>query len=216
MSKHTKKKPSKDYKVVGPGGESPSGGKPERGQDVLNKAKKATPLDPNAQKQMKKAEKGGKGKAKDQKIKKIPGKMGSSPASKLVEKGYKRKTKKSKSSIVDRSVSGRIKKLKDMKDKAPNFYMIPGSKEKDTPGAFRDTPANAYMSAPSNMGHESPADFHGGKHDWSLISRGPGGKSGITDKPRKTTTKPTPKKDYTKDERGKRLAELIKKRDADR
>ena len=214
MSKHTKKKPSKDYKVVGPGGQSPSKKKPL--QDKINNAKRATPLDPNAQKQSPKAPKGKGGERPTKKIKKDPGKMGSSPAPKLVEKGYERKTKKSKSSIVDRSMSGRIKKLKDMKDKAPNFYMIPGSKEKDTPGAFRDTPANAYMAAPSNMGHDSPADFHGGKHDWSLISRGPGGKSGITDKPRKVTPKPKPKVDYTKDERGKRLAELIKRRDADR
>jgi len=139
------------------------------------------------------------------------------------EKGYERKTKKSKSSTVDRSISGRIKKLKDMKDKAPNFYMIPGSKEKDTPGTFRDTAPNAYMAAPSNMGHEavanmghetSPMDF--GHDKFKLISRGPGGKSGITDKPRKTIKKDTPKVDYTKDERGKRLAELLKKRDADR
>ena len=43
------------------------------------------------------------------------------PVSKLIEKGYTRKTKKTKSSTVDRSISGRIKKLKDMKDKEPNF-----------------------------------------------------------------------------------------------
>ena len=104
-----------------------------------------------------------------------------------------------------------------------------GSKEVNSPTVFKGpekvaqaggvnygTIANMGHDAPTNMAHGSPMDFHGGKHDWSLISRGPGGKSGITGKPRKTTTKSKPKVDYTKNERGKRLAELIKQRDADR
>ena len=39
MSKHTKKKPLKDYKVVGPGGQSKSKDKPL--QDKINNAKRA-------------------------------------------------------------------------------------------------------------------------------------------------------------------------------
>ena len=80
MPGHTKKK--KEAGKMGPGGENPKGGKPETAQDVMNKAEKATPLDPNAQKQMKKAPKGGKGKAKDQKEKEIPGKMKAVPKKK--------------------------------------------------------------------------------------------------------------------------------------
>ena len=80
MPGHKNKK--KEAGKMGPGGKSPKGGKPETGQDVMNKAEKATPLDPNAQKQMKKAPKGGKGKAKDQKEKEIPGKMKAVPKKK--------------------------------------------------------------------------------------------------------------------------------------
>lgn len=43
-----------------------------------------------------------------------------------------------------------------------------------------------------------------------LISRGPGGISHITNDPRKTTQKKTPKIDYTQDERGKKIAEALK------
>lgn len=103
-----------------------------------------------------------------------------------------------------------------------------GSKEVNSPTVFKGpekvaqaggvnygTIANMGHEAVANMGHEtSPMDF--GHDKFKLISRGPGGKSGITDKPRKTIKKDTPKVDYTKDERGKRLAELLKKRDADR
>ena len=78
-----------------------------------------------------------------------------------------------------------------------------------------ETVANMGHKTVANMGHEtSPTNF--GHDKLKLISRGPGGRSGITNKPRKTTKKDTPKVDYTQDERGKRLAELIKKRDADR
>lgn len=102
-----------------------------------------------------------------------------------------------------------------------------GSKEVNSPTVFKGpekvaqaggvnygTIANMGHDAPTNMAHGSPMDF--GHDKFKLISRGPGGKSGITDKPRKTIKKDTPKVDYTKDERGKRLAELLKKRDADR
>jgi hypothetical protein len=44
-----------------------------------------------------------------------------------------------------------------MESKTPNYSMIPGSREKDTPGNFRDTAPNNYMSA-VNMGHETPAN----------------------------------------------------------
>jgi len=44
-------------------------------------------------------------------------------------------------------------------DKSPNYKMIPGSREKDTPGTFRDTPVNKYMGAPVNDGH-SPIEKH--------------------------------------------------------
>tara|TARA_Y100000114_G_C11684566_1_gene290361 strand:- start:376 stop:762 length:387 start_codon:yes stop_codon:yes gene_type:complete len=43
--------------------------------------------------------------------------------------------------------------------KTPNYKMIPGSREKDTPGTFRDTPVNKYMEAPANMGHETVANM---------------------------------------------------------
>ena len=59
-----------------------------------------------------------------------------------------------------------------MENKTPNYKMIPGSREKDTPGNFRDTPANKYMAAPSNMGHDtvanmghSPMDKHEPGHE---------------------------------------------------
>ena len=37
-----------------------------------------------------------------------------------------------------------------------NYSMQPGSREKDSPGAFRDTPINKYMGSPVNYGTESP------------------------------------------------------------
>ena len=80
MPGHTKKK--KEAGKIGPGGENPKGGKPETAQDVMNKAEKATPLDPNAQKQMEKSSSSGKGPAKNQKEKKIPGKMKAVPKKK--------------------------------------------------------------------------------------------------------------------------------------
>ena len=45
MPGHKNKK--KEAGKIGPGGKNPKGGKPETGQDVMNKAEKATPLDPN-------------------------------------------------------------------------------------------------------------------------------------------------------------------------
>ena len=77
MPGHTKKK--KEAGKIGPGGESPKGGKPKTGKDIMDKAKKITPLDPNAQNKMPKGKKESKGKAKDQKEKKIPGKMKALP-----------------------------------------------------------------------------------------------------------------------------------------
>ena len=77
MPGHTKKK--REAGKIGPGGESPKGGKPKTGKDIMDKAKKITPLDPNAQNKMPKGKKESKGKAKDQKEKKIPGKMKALP-----------------------------------------------------------------------------------------------------------------------------------------
>jgi len=77
MPGHTKKK--KEAGKIGPGGESPKGGKLKTGKDIMDKAKKITPLDPNAQNKMPKGKKESKGKAKDQKEKKIPGKMKALP-----------------------------------------------------------------------------------------------------------------------------------------
>ena len=37
-----------------------------------------------------------------------------------------------------------------------NYKMIPGSREKDTEGTFRDTPGVSYMTA-TNMGHATAA-----------------------------------------------------------
>ena len=37
-----------------------------------------------------------------------------------------------------------------------SYSMKPGSREKDSPGAFRDTPINKYMGSPVNYGTESP------------------------------------------------------------
>ena len=37
-----------------------------------------------------------------------------------------------------------------------NYSMKPGSREKDSPGAFRDTPINKYMGSPVNYGTETP------------------------------------------------------------
>jgi hypothetical protein len=46
-----------------------------------------------------------------------------------------------------------------MENRTPNYAMIPGSREKDTPGTFRDNPVNKYMEAPANSGH-SPMEKH--------------------------------------------------------
>ena len=55
------------------------------------------------------------------------------------------------------------KKKKAAENKEPlnygtpmNYSMKPGSREKDSPGAFRDTPINKYMGSPVNYGTESP------------------------------------------------------------
>ena len=56
-----------------------------------------------------------------------------------------------------------MEKERIINDRTPNYKMIPGSREKDTEGTFRDTALNAYMAAPSNMGH-SPMDKHVAGH----------------------------------------------------
>jgi len=55
------------------------------------------------------------------------------------------------------------KKKEAAESKAPinygtpmNYSMQPGSRETDSPGAFRDTPINKYMGSPVNYGTESP------------------------------------------------------------
>lgn len=40
-----------------------------------------------------------------------------------------------------------------------NYSMQPGSRETDSPGAFRDTPINKYMGSPVNYGTESPMSY---------------------------------------------------------
>ena len=58
-------------------------------------------------------------------------------------------------------------------DNTPNYKMIPGSREKNTPGTFRDTIANKYMEAPTNDGHSPVNDGHS-----PMDMRGGTGKSG--------------------------------------
>lgn len=66
--------------------------------------------------------------------------------------------------VANRAKYNAAKKKKEAaKDKEPlnygtpmNYSMKPGSREKDSPGAFRDTPINKYMGSPVNYGTESP------------------------------------------------------------
>ena len=66
--------------------------------------------------------------------------------------------------VANRAKYNAVKKKKEAaKDKEPlnygtpmNYSMKPGSREKDSPGAFRDTPINKYMGSPVNYGTESP------------------------------------------------------------
>tara|TARA_R100000353_G_scaffold154828_1_gene113591 strand:- start:967 stop:1287 length:321 start_codon:yes stop_codon:yes gene_type:complete len=45
-----------------------------------------------------------------------------------------------------------------MESNTPNYKMIPGARQKDTEGTFRDTSINNYMTM-ANEGHESPANL---------------------------------------------------------
>jgi len=66
--------------------------------------------------------------------------------------------------VANRAKYNAVKKKKEAaKDKQPlnygtpmNYSMKPGSREVDSPGAFRDTPINKYMGSPVNYGTESP------------------------------------------------------------
>jgi len=71
--------------------------------------------------------------------------------------------------------------------KTPNFYMIPGSREKNTPGNFRDTAPNNYMTM-ANAGHEdteSPAN----------LMNPPGGSGGNAEDDKKKKKTKFPKRD---------------------
>ena len=156
MPGHKDKK--KEAGKMGPGGESPKGGKPETGQDVMNKAEKATPLDPNAQKQMKKAPKVGKGKAKDQKTKEIPGKMKAVP-----KKSDKR------SQLGDRGMmdeSGKYKKGALPKNKKPAMYKAEGIYKRVMPTLMKHNPPKdkKQEKGTPDMGYGKPSvRFPGGK-----------------------------------------------------
>ena len=149
MPGHKNKK--KEAGKMGPGGENPKGGKPKTGQDVMNKAEKATPLDPNAQKQMKKAEKGGKGKAKDQKKKEIPGKMKA-----VLKKSDKR------SQLGDRGMmdeSGKMKKGALPKNKKPAMYKAEGIYKRVMPTLMKHNPPKGSKQEKSKQPYiEAPRE----------------------------------------------------------
>lgn len=160
MPGHKNKK--KEAGKMGPGGESPKGGKPETGQDVMNKAEKATPLDPNAQKQMKKAEKGGKGKAKDQKKKEIPGKM------KAVPKYDKKNLVKDKSGNVVGMMDDKGKQKRGAlpKNKKPAMYKAEGIYKRVMPTLMKHNPPKdkKQEKGSPDMGYGKPSvRFPGGK-----------------------------------------------------
>lgn len=68
--------------------------------------------------------------------------------------------------VANRAKYNAVKKKKEAaENKEPlnqetpmNYSMKPGSREKDSPGAFRDTPVNKYMGSPVNYGTENPTD----------------------------------------------------------
>ena len=152
MPGHTKKK--KEAGKMGPGGENPKGGKPETGQDVMNKAEKATPLDPNAQKSMPKGKKSSKGKAKDQKQKEIPGKMKAIPKKKPAM--YK---KTMKAEGIYKRVMPTLMKHNPPKDKkqekakqpdmgyGKSTVRFPGGKLRDSYGGGKNTDLLPYIKA---------------------------------------------------------------------
>lgn len=148
MPGHKNKK--KEAGKMGPGGENPKGGKPETGQDIMNKAEKATPLDPNAQKQMKKAEKSGKGKAKDQKKKEIPGKMKAVPKKKpamyKAEGIYKRVMPTLMKHNPPKDKKQEKAKQPDMGYGKPSVR-FPGGKLRDSYGGGKNTDLLPYIKA---------------------------------------------------------------------
>lgn len=66
--------------------------------------------------------------------------------------------------VANRAKYNAVKKKKEAAENKPplnygtpmNYSMKPGSREVDSPGAFRDTPINKYMGSPVNYGTESP------------------------------------------------------------
>ena len=73
-----------------------------------------------------------------------------------------------------------------MKSETPNFKLIPGQRQKDTEGTFRDTAPNNYMTM-ANEGHESPAN----------LMNPPGGGGGESEDKKKKKSKLPPTKKRT-------------------
>ena len=154
MPGHTKKK--KEAGKMGPGGESPKGGKPETGKDIMDKAKKITPLDPDAQKKMPKGKQESKGKAKDQKRKEIPGKMKAIPKKDMKQGMYK---KSMKVEGIYKRVMPTLMKHNPPKDKKqeqgkqPDMgynkptVRFPGGKLRDSYGGGKNTDLLPYIKA---------------------------------------------------------------------
>ena len=152
MPGHKNKK--KEAGKMGPGGESPKGGKPETGKDIMNKAEKATPLDPNSQKPMPKGKKSSKGKAKDQKTKEIPGKMKAVPKKKP---GMYKKHMKAEG--IYKRVMPTLMKHNPPKDKkqekakqpdmgyGKSTVRYPGGKLRDSYGGGKNTDLLPYIKA---------------------------------------------------------------------
>ena len=152
MPAHKNKK--KEAGKMGPGGESPKGGKPETGKDIMDKAEKATPLDPNSQKPMPKGKKSSKGKAKDQKTKEIPGKMKAVPKKKP---GMYKKHMKAEG--IYKRVMPTLMKHNPPKDKkqekakqpdmgyGKSTVRFPGGKLRDSYGGGKNTDLLPYIKA---------------------------------------------------------------------
>ena len=103
-----------------------------------------------------------------------------------------------------------------------NYSMKPGSREVDSPGAFRDTPINKYMGSPVNYGTESPMnDGHDKKK--KVVANAPKKKSASKKAPRgpqnisvggvkaRITTKGRSEKNTDLLEEGKKVYKKVKK-----
>ena len=120
----------------------------------MNKAEKATPLDPNSQKPMPKGKKSSKGKAKDQKTKEIPGKMKAVPKKKP---GMYKKHMKAEG--IYKRVMPTLMKHNPPKDKkqekakqpdmgyGKSTVRFPGGKLRDSYGGGKNTDLLPYIKA---------------------------------------------------------------------